>query len=66
MTIHRTHEIPVVTNVSRRRVLKGLAAGGLVVAAQFPVVRDALGYATGKQDAERNRERPACLRVDRA
>ena len=47
MTIHRTHEIPVVTNVSRRRVLRGLAAGGLVVAAQFPVVRDALGYATG-------------------
>jgi len=47
MTIHRTHEILVITNVSRRRVLKGLAAGGLVVAAQFPVVRDALGYATG-------------------
>ena len=47
MTIHRTHEFPVITNVSRRRVLKGLAAGGLVLAAQFPVVRDALGYATG-------------------
>ena len=47
MTIHRTHETPVITNVSRRRVLKGLAAGGLVVAAQFPVVRDAVGYPTG-------------------
>jgi len=47
MTIHRTHEIPVITNVSRRRILKGVAAGGLVLAAQFPAVRDALGYATG-------------------
>ena len=40
-------KFPSSRNVSRRRVLKGLAAGGLVLAAQFPVVRDALGYATG-------------------
>jgi isoquinoline 1-oxidoreductase beta subunit len=45
MTIH-TREIPVITNVSRRRVLQGLG-GGLVLAAQFPLVRDALAYPTG-------------------
>ena len=45
MTIH-TREIPVITNVSRRRVLQGLG-GGLVLAAQFPAVRDALAYPTG-------------------
>ena len=47
MNYHRTHEIPVITNVSRRGLLKGVAAGGLVLAAQFPAVRDALGYPTG-------------------
>ena len=42
MTIHRTHEIPVITNVSRRRMLKGVvAAGGLVLAAQIPGNRGA-------------------------
>jgi len=46
MTIH-TREIPVITNVSRRRVLKGFATGGgLVLATQFPAVR-ALAYPTG-------------------
>ena len=44
MTIH-TREIPVITNVSRRRVLQGLG-GGLVLAAQFPAVQ-ALAYPTG-------------------
>ncbi len=47
MNYHRTHEIPVIANVSRRGLLKGAAAGSLVLAAQFPVVRDALGYPTG-------------------
>ena len=37
MTIIITREIPVITNVSRRDMLKGIAtAGGLVLAAQFP------------------------------
>jgi len=46
MTI-RTREIPVITNVSRRGMLKGMvASGGLVLAAQFPM-RDALAYPTG-------------------
>jgi isoquinoline 1-oxidoreductase beta subunit len=48
MTIHRTHEIPLITNVSRRGLIKGMVAGGgLVLAAQFPGVRDALAYPTG-------------------
>jgi isoquinoline 1-oxidoreductase beta subunit len=50
MTIHRTHETPVITNVSRRGLIKGMAAtGGLVLAAQFPGVRDALAYPTGAE-----------------
>ncbi len=48
MTHHRNNERPVVTNVSRRGMLKGVAAtGGLVLAAQFPGVRAALAYPTG-------------------
>ena len=46
MTVH-TREIPVITNVSRRRVLQGIATGSLVLAAQLPAVRDAHAYATG-------------------
>ena len=50
MTIHRTHEIPVITNVSRRRVLKGLAAsGGLVLAAQYPALAAPPFYPTGAE-----------------
>jgi isoquinoline 1-oxidoreductase subunit beta len=56
MTIHRTHEIQSlsssktrITNMSRRRMLKGMAAsGGLVLAAQF-AMRDALAYPTGAE-----------------
>ena len=48
MTHHRTHENVVITNVSRRGLIKGFAAtGGLVLAAQFPAVKAALAYATG-------------------
>jgi len=47
MTYHRTHETPVIVNVSRRGLIKGMAAsGGLVLAAQFPGV-EALAYPTG-------------------
>ena len=39
MTIHRTHEAPVITHVSRRGLLGGIAAtGGLVLAAHFPAI----------------------------
>ena len=39
MTIHRTHETPVILNVSRRGMIKGIAAtGSLVIAAQFPAI----------------------------
>jgi isoquinoline 1-oxidoreductase beta subunit len=48
MTHHRTNESPVITNVSRRGMLKGVvASGGLILAAQFPAVRGALAYPTG-------------------
>jgi len=48
MTIHRTHEIPVISNVSRRAMLGGLAAtGGLVLAAQFPALAASPPYPTG-------------------
>ena len=48
MTIHRTHEDAVISNVSRRDVLKGVVAtGSLVLAAQFPLARAALAYPTG-------------------
>jgi isoquinoline 1-oxidoreductase beta subunit len=50
MTIHRTHEEPVITNVSRRGLIKGMTAtGGLVLAAQIPALRDALAYPTGAE-----------------
>ena len=64
MTIH-TREIPVITNVSRRRMLQGLG-GGLVLAAQFPAVRGARLSDRRRQDAERRRERSEDLRLDRA
>ena len=48
MTHHRKNEFPVITNVSRRGMLKGVvASGGLILAAQFPAVRSALAYPTG-------------------
>src|ERR1043165_4059894 len=50
MTIHRTHEMPVITNVSRRAMLSGLAAtGGLVLAAQFPALAAPPFYPTGAE-----------------
>lgn len=48
MTDHSTSRDIVITNVSRRGLIKGMAAtGGLVLAAQFPAVKAALAYATG-------------------
>jgi len=48
MTYHDTCQPCVITNVSRRHLLKGIVAGGgLVLAAQFPGMRSALAYATG-------------------
>jgi isoquinoline 1-oxidoreductase beta subunit len=49
MTELSTHSKLILTNVSRRGLLKGVAAtGGLVLAAQIPVVRSALAsYPTG-------------------
>ena len=49
MTELNTHTRTKIANVSRRGLLKGVAAtGGLVLAAQFPVVRGALAdYPTG-------------------
>ena len=49
MTELNTHSKFVISNVSRRGLLKGVAAtGGLVLAAQFPAVRSALAaYPTG-------------------
>jgi isoquinoline 1-oxidoreductase subunit beta len=49
MTELNTHSKCSITNVSRRGLLKGMAAtGGLVLAAQFPAVRGALAaYPTG-------------------
>ena len=49
MTIH-TREIPVITNVSRRGLLKGMvASGGLVLAAQFPALAAPPFYPTGAE-----------------
>ena len=51
MTHHRTREIPVITNVSRRGLLTGIAAsGGLVLAAQFPALAAPPFYPTGAED----------------
>ena len=48
MTQHRKSEFPIITNVSRRGMLKGVAASGsLILAAQFPAVRAAMAYPTG-------------------
>jgi isoquinoline 1-oxidoreductase beta subunit len=51
MTELDTHSKFVITNVSRRGLLKGVAAtGGLVLAAQFPAVKGALAaYPTGAE-----------------
>ena len=53
-------------NVSRRGLLKGVAAtGGLVLAAQFPAVRGALAaYPTGAdRHAERRGQQPQGVRL---
>jgi len=48
MTYHDKTTNVTITNVSRRRMLKGVVAvGGLVIAAQIPGMRKALAYATG-------------------
>ena len=48
MTYHRNQQNVVIANVSRRRLLKGVAGTGVfVLAAQFPAVRSAMAYATG-------------------
>src|ERR1041385_8270000 len=50
MTIHRKHELPVITNVSRRGVLAGLGAGSaFVLAAQFPALAAPPFYPTGAE-----------------
>jgi len=50
MNYHHTRDIPVISNVSRRRVLKGLAAsGGLVLAAQLPAAAAPPFYPTGAE-----------------
>ena len=48
MTYHDRNNNVVITNVSRRGMLKGIVGGGgLVLAAQIPGLREALAYATG-------------------
>jgi isoquinoline 1-oxidoreductase subunit beta len=48
MTYHRNQQNVVIANVSRRRLLKGVAGTGIfVLAAQFPAVRAAMAYADG-------------------
>src|SRR5215470_5674381 len=48
MTYQHNHPTLAIANVSRRGLIKGIAAtGGLVIAAQLPGVRAALAYATG-------------------
>ena len=50
MNYHHTRNSPVITNVSRRRLLKGLAAsGGLVLAAQYPALAAPPFYPTGAE-----------------
>jgi isoquinoline 1-oxidoreductase beta subunit len=50
MTIHRTHELPVIANVSRRGLLKGVVAtGGLVLSAQFEALAAPPFYPTGAE-----------------
>ncbi|MGA2126077.1 MAG: molybdopterin cofactor-binding domain-containing protein [Xanthobacteraceae bacterium] len=48
MTYHDNKGLVTISNVSRRRMLKGMVAtGGLVLAAQIPGARAVLAYATG-------------------
>src|SRR5262245_18198942 len=48
MTHHHRFNSPIIQNVSRRDMLKGIAtAAGLVLAAQIPGLRTALAYPTG-------------------
>src|ERR1051325_10500782 len=50
MTIHRKHELPVFANVSRRGMLKGIAAtGSLVLSASFPALAAPPFYPTGAE-----------------
>ena len=67
MTALNTHGKFAITNVSRRGLLKGVAAtGGLVLAAQFPTVSEgACCLPDGCHvHAQRCREQPENLRVD--
>ena len=59
MTELSTHSKVSIANVSRRGLLKGVAAtGGFVLAAQFPAVRGALAVLSDRRrcDAERRRQ----------
>jgi isoquinoline 1-oxidoreductase subunit beta len=48
MTYHRNQQNVTIANVSRRKLLKGVAGTGVfVLAAQFPAIRGAMAYATG-------------------
>src|SRR5687768_6391660 len=50
MNYHHTRNTPIITNVSRRRLLKGMAAsGGLVLAAQIPALAAPPPYPTGAE-----------------
>jgi isoquinoline 1-oxidoreductase beta subunit len=50
MTYHCNQQNITIANVSRRRLLKGVAGTGVfVLAAQFPAVRSAMAYATGAE-----------------
>ena len=51
MTYQRNQHDVAIANVSRRKMLKGIAGtGAFVIAAQFPAVRSAMAYATGAGD----------------
>jgi isoquinoline 1-oxidoreductase beta subunit len=50
MTIRRTHGFPLITNVSRRALLKGVGAtGALVLSAQIPALAAPPFYPTGAE-----------------
>ena len=50
MTYQRNQQNVAIANVSRRKLLKGVAGTGVfVLAAQFPAVRSAMAYATGAE-----------------
>jgi isoquinoline 1-oxidoreductase beta subunit len=49
MNYHHTRNTPAITNVSRRGVLKGLAAGGFVLAVNMPARAAPPFYPTGAE-----------------